>query len=63
MASDCEIIDSEVEHSVVLEHSRIIGVPRLTDSLIGRHVEITRTQQRPAATRVMVGDHCSIDLE
>ena len=27
------------------------------------HVEITRTQQRPAATRVMVGDHCSIDLE
>jgi glucose-1-phosphate thymidylyltransferase len=63
VASDCEIIDSEVEHSVVLEHSRIIGVPRLTDSLIGRYVELTRTRQRPAATRVMVGDHCSIDLE
>ena len=63
VASDCEIIDSEVEHSVVLEHSKIIGVPRLTDSLIGRYVEITRTLQRPSATRVMVGDHCSIDLE
>ncbi len=63
VANDCEIIDSEVEHSVVLEHSQIIGVPRLTDSLIGRHVEITRSGQRPAATRVMVGDHCAIDLE
>ncbi len=63
IANDCEIIDSEVEHSVVLEHSRIIGVSRLTDSLIGRHVEILRSGQRPAATRVMVGDHCSIDLE
>jgi glucose-1-phosphate thymidylyltransferase len=63
VANDCEIVDSELEHSVVLEHSRIIGVPRLTDSLIGRHVEIIRTGQRPAATRVMVGDHCSIDLE
>jgi glucose-1-phosphate thymidylyltransferase len=63
VANDCEIVDSEVEHSVVLEHSTIVGVPRLTDSLIGRHVEITRSGQRPAATRVMVGDHCSIDLE
>jgi len=63
IGDDCEIIDSEVEHSVVLEHSQIVGVPRLSDSLIGRHVEIMRTGQRPAATRVMVGDHCSIDLE
>jgi len=63
VANDCVIIDSELEHSVVLEHSRIIGVPRMTDSLIGRHVEITRSRQRPTATRVMVGDHCSIDLE
>ena len=63
VANDCEVVDSEIEHSVVLEHSRIIGVPRLTDSLIGRHVEIIRSGQRPSATRVMVGDHCTIDLE
>jgi glucose-1-phosphate thymidylyltransferase len=63
VANDCEIVDSELEHSVVLEHSRIIGVPRLTDSLIGRYVEIIRSGQRPSSTRVMVGDHCSIDLE
>jgi glucose-1-phosphate thymidylyltransferase len=63
IANDCEIIDSEVEHSVVLEHSRITGVPRLTDSLIGRYVEVGRSTQRPSATRLMLGDHCTIDLE
>jgi glucose-1-phosphate thymidylyltransferase len=62
VAGDCEIIDSEVENSVVLEHSRIIGVPRLVDSLIGRFAEVVHTGQRPQATRLMVGDHCWIDL-
>jgi glucose-1-phosphate thymidylyltransferase len=63
VANDCEITNSEVEHSVILEHSRIVGVARLTDSLIGKHVEVVRSGQKPAATRLMVGDHCSIDLE
>jgi glucose-1-phosphate thymidylyltransferase len=63
VADDCEIIDSEVEHSVILEHSRITGVPRLTDSLIGRYVEVMRSGERPSATRLMLGDHCTIDLE
>lgn len=63
IASGCELVDSEIEHSVVLERSRIIGVPRLTDSLIGRDTEVRRTGQRPRATRLMIGDHCSIDLE
>jgi len=62
VASDCEVVDSEVDHSVILEHSRIIGVPRIVDSLIGRYVEVIRSGQRPAATRMMLGDHSSIDL-
>lgn len=63
IANDCEIIDSEIEHSVILEHSSVLGVSRLADSLIGKHVEVIRSSQKPAATRLMVGDHCSIDLE
>jgi glucose-1-phosphate thymidylyltransferase len=59
----CEILDSEVEHSVVMSSSRIVGVPRLIDSLIGRGCTVTRTAQRPAATRVMLGDDSSVDLE
>lgn len=63
IAADCVITDSEVEHSVVLERSRIEGVHRLTDSLIGRDTEVHRSGSRPKATRLMIGDHCSIDLE
>ena len=63
IAADCVVVDSEVEHSVGLERSSITGVPRLTDSLIGRDTQVQRSGQRPTATRLMIGDHCSIDLE
>jgi glucose-1-phosphate thymidylyltransferase len=63
VAADCVILDSEVEHSVILERATIRGVPRLTDSLIGRDTEVLRSGRRPASTRLMIGDHCSIDLQ
>ena len=62
VAADCEIVHSEIENSVVLEHSRIVEAGRLVDSLIGRHVEVTRSGERPRATRLMVGDHSIVDV-
>jgi glucose-1-phosphate thymidylyltransferase len=62
VGEDCEILDSEIEHSVVMPGSRIVGVPRLIDSLIGRGCDVTRTGLRPAATRLMLGDDSSVDL-
>jgi glucose-1-phosphate thymidylyltransferase len=62
VAADCEITDSELEHSVVLEHSRVISVTRLTDSLIGKEVEVVRSGDTPRATRLMVGDHSRVEL-
>jgi glucose-1-phosphate thymidylyltransferase len=62
IAADCEVIDAELEHSVVLQRSRIVDVPRLTDSLIGREVEVTRSDLRPHAMRLMLGDHSVVEL-
>jgi glucose-1-phosphate thymidylyltransferase len=59
---DCEIDGSEIEHSVILEQCRVIRAGRLEDSLLGHQVEVTRSDRRPKATRLMVGDHGSIDL-
>jgi glucose-1-phosphate thymidylyltransferase len=59
----CVVEHSEVEHSVVMDGSRITDIARLEDSLIGRDVVVSRTQQRPRALRLMVGDHCQIDVE
>ena len=63
VAADCTIVDSELDHSVVLENSRIVGVGRITDSLIGCDVEVERSDLRPRALRLMLGDHSKIDLE
>jgi glucose-1-phosphate thymidylyltransferase len=63
VSSGCEIIDSEIEHSIVLEDSRVVGIARLQDSLIGKAVEVTRSQARPAATRLMLGDHSRVAIQ
>src|SRR6266540_1549235 len=63
IAADCEIRDAELDHSVVLEQSRIIGIAGIADSLIGRQVEVTRSGRRPRALRLMLGDHSAVDLE
>ena len=59
----CVIDGTEVEHSVLLDDCRVIGAGRIEDSLLGHHVEVTRTDRRPRATRLMVGDHGQIDLQ
>jgi hypothetical protein len=43
--------------------AQIVDIPRLEDSLIGREAVVSRTQQRPRALRLMVGDHCQVDVE
>jgi glucose-1-phosphate thymidylyltransferase len=63
IAADCEILNSELDHSVVLEQSRIDGIAGVADSLIGRNVEISRSGERPRALRLMLGDHSKVDLE
>lgn len=58
----CVIENCEIEHSIVLEHSRIVDVPRIEDSLIGRHVEVTRSQVKPRAYKMTLGDHSKVGL-
>jgi glucose-1-phosphate thymidylyltransferase len=62
IAADCELVHSEIEHSVVLESSRIEGIPRVVDSLVGKSASVVRSATRPRATRLMVGDHSRVDL-
>jgi glucose-1-phosphate thymidylyltransferase len=58
-----EIVNSEIEHSIVLENSKIIDVaPRIEDSLIGKDVVIRRTERMPKALRFMLGDHSEVEL-
>lgn len=59
----CLVEDSEIEHSIVLEHSNIRGLPhRLEDSLIGRNVEIARSPLKPKAYRLLLGDNSTVGV-
>jgi len=58
----CVVQSSEIEHSVLLGTARVVDAGRIEDSLLGYGAEVTRSARRPRATRLMVGDHCIVDL-
>ena len=62
ISAGCEIVASEVEHTVVLERSRLLHAGRIIDSLIGKDVEVVRSGEKPRATRLMLGDHSRVDI-
>jgi len=54
---------SEIEHSIVLEHSRIVDISqRIENSLIGRNVEIVRSPLLPKAFKMTLGDNSKVGL-
>lgn len=60
---DCEISDSTIENSVILEQSRITGIRSIADSLVGKQVEVRKSQREPHAKRLMIGDHSLVELD
>lgn len=62
VADRVEIIDSELEHSVLMEAACVKGVTRVVDSLIGRDAKIIKDESQPTAYRVMVGDTSSVKV-
>ena len=54
--------NSEIEHSIVLENSLIKDIKRIEDSLIGQNVTVIKTEKKPAAYRIMVGDSSRVEV-
>jgi glucose-1-phosphate thymidylyltransferase len=46
-----------------MDGSTIDHIARLEDSLIGSFAMVSRSRQKPRALRLMVGDHCQVDVE
>ncbi|MBI2902986.1 MAG: glucose-1-phosphate thymidylyltransferase [Candidatus Methylomirabilis oxyfera] len=60
---DTLVQNSEIEHSIILDHSRITDIGgRLEDSLIGKSVEVFRSDGKPRAYRLMLGDSSQVGL-
>jgi glucose-1-phosphate thymidylyltransferase len=59
----CEIIGSEVEHSILLAGSSLRDLEvRMEASLLGRNVTLARGAEMPKTLRMIVGDNAEITL-
>ena len=63
ISTDCEIRNSEVEYSILLERVRILNAQvRMEKSLLGREVAIIGGLSRPRTQKFIVGDQSRIEL-
>lgn len=54
---------AEIEHSILRENCRIVDFHgRVEDSLIGANVELTRSEHKPVAYRLMLGDDSKVEV-
>ncbi|MFQ5444933.1 MAG: sugar phosphate nucleotidyltransferase, partial [Nitrospinales bacterium] len=60
---DVTLENIEIEHSIVMEYSRIKDVgKRISDSLIGKNVVIEPSNGRPGSFQFMLGDYSSLKI-
>ena len=63
VGAGCVVDSAEVEHSILLEGSQVIGLDgRMESSLLGKDVRISRGSRQPRAYRFMVGDNSEIGI-
>lgn len=63
IARDSMVVNSEIEHTIVLEGCRISNVERrIEDSLIGCHTEIFPSSAKPRAYKLLLGDHSRVGI-
>jgi glucose-1-phosphate thymidylyltransferase len=54
--------NAEIEYSIVMDDCRIEDAGRITGSLIGRGVNVTRAARKPASLGLVLGDNSSVTL-
>ncbi|MEM0488942.1 MAG: glucose-1-phosphate thymidylyltransferase [Candidatus Bathyarchaeia archaeon] len=55
------IINSNIEYSVIMEGAQIVGVDRLEESLIGRNAKVVKNSKRNVV-RLHVGDYSEVEV-
>lgn len=62
IGNDVVVERASVDHSILLEGSRVSDIGRLEDSIIGRRVIVQPGASRQGALSLMVGDDCRVEL-
>jgi glucose-1-phosphate thymidylyltransferase len=62
IARRCQVLGSEIEYSIVLTGASIRDVRRIGGSLIGHDAKVGAAPWRTNTHRLLVGDHCMINI-
>ena len=58
VGADCTITGAMVDHAVLMESSRVAGGVHLSDSVLGRHAEVSGG----GSASLLLGDHSVVEL-
>jgi len=61
VGDDAEIVDSTIQHAVLLEHCRLHRIDRLEDSLVGRNVSLA-SRGSQGLYRMSLGDDSDVEV-
>lgn len=64
IASSCEILNSKIKRSILMDGVRVSGVLEhpMEDSLVGTDTEVVGSNGKGATTRLFVGEKCKIQI-
>jgi len=62
IGAGCTVTRASIDHSVIMDGSRVEDVRRLEDSLLGRNVVVHPGDSHHGAVALLVGDDCRIEL-
>lgn len=63
IANNVELLNVDLEHSVLLQGAKIADVhQRIVDSLVGQRAKIVEAPRKPKALRFMVGDDSQVEI-
>lgn len=62
LGADSIVEDSSIERSVILDNTRIYQIEHLEDSLIGKGVEVKRTNGQLKGVKLFVGDDTKLEF-
>jgi glucose-1-phosphate thymidylyltransferase len=62
IGAGCLVRDSVVEHLVVMDGVRLLGVARLEDSIIGKNAVVRREGGTRGVYRLLIGDDSEVEL-
>jgi glucose-1-phosphate thymidylyltransferase len=62
IGDNCEVVNGEVEYSIIMDGTKINCSKKIVDSLIGKDVKIFEGKELPKGNRFVIGDNSLIEI-